>query len=66
MTPVEETDIVKRKAASVEPEPDAFAALTPRGGSSTKKKKSRTGSKWCEGCNGFTIFDCLLTFVTAH
>ncbi len=41
MPPVEEIDIIKKRKAleiPLEPEPDAFAALTPRGSSPINKK----------------------------
>eukprot|EP00429_Kryptoperidinium_foliaceum_P036514 CAMPEP_0176169950 /NCGR_PEP_ID=MMETSP0120_2-20121206/87007_1 /TAXON_ID=160619 /ORGANISM="Kryptoperidinium foliaceum, Strain CCMP 1326" /LENGTH=162 /DNA_ID=CAMNT_0017507747 /DNA_START=63 /DNA_END=547 /DNA_ORIENTATION=- len=47
MPPVEELDVVKKRKANLEealePEPDAFVALTPR--ESSKTKKSRTDEK---------------------
>lgn len=44
MPPIEELEVIKKRKAleiPLEPEPDAFAALTPRG-SSPVNKKGRT------------------------
>lgn len=61
MAPVEELDVMKKRKAldiPLQPEPDAFAALTPRESSATKKGRTRGDGKLLQGTSipSFPLF----------